>query len=105
MKNILIISTAPSISEAEKIAEILVNNKLAACCNIIPAIKSVYRWEGELKKEEEVMLHIKTIQQLEEEVISMIKQNHSYSVPEIIVLEIISGSEEYLNWLRSSLQN
>lgn len=96
-------STVCSMSEAEKIAEILVTNKIAACCNIIPSIKSIYFWEGELKKDEEVMLIIKTIQEREEKVISTIKQNHSYSVPEIITTEIISGSEEYVSWLRSCI--
>ncbi len=93
--------TASSEEEAKKIARVLVEKKLAACVNIVKEVQSVFRWKGELSEENEVLLIIKTksrqFKNLEDEV----KKLHSYDVPEIIALPIVSGSKGYLFWLDS----
>ncbi|SNR60259.1 divalent-cation tolerance protein CutA [Desulfurobacterium atlanticum] len=100
-KFITVITTTETEKEAEKIAETLVSEKLAACVQIIPSIKSVYRWQGKVEKSEEHLLFIKTKESLFEKVEKAIKENHSYEVPEIISIPVNSGSKEYLEWIKS----
>ena len=98
---IIILVTASSEEEAKKIAQVLVEKRLAACVNLIKDIRSIFRWKGKLSDENEILLIIKTRKKLyknvEEEVISL----HSYEVPEIIALPIILGSKDYLYWVDS----
>jgi len=98
---IIILVTASSEEEAKKIAQVLVEKRLAACVNLIKDIRSIFRWKGKLSDEKEILLVIKTRKKLyknvEEEVISL----HSYEVPEIIALPIILGSKDYLYWVDS----
>lgn len=100
-KFIVALVTASSEEEAKKIARVLVEKKLAACVNIIKGVQSVFRWKGKLSEENEVLLIIKTkskhFKNLEDEV----KKLHSYDVPEIIALPIVTGSKDYLFWLDS----
>ena len=95
----IVLVTCGSIQEARKIARLVVQKKLAACANIVPAIESVYRWKGKVERAREVLMVIKTaaaqVRQLEREV----KRAHSYDIPEFIVLPIVSGSSEYLDWI------
>ena len=103
-KAILILSTVPSTEEGEKIASKLVENKLAACVNILPKMKSIYRWENKINKEEEFLLIIKTAEYLELDVYDFIRNNHSYEVPEIITLSIKNIDKKYSEWLNSSIE-
>ena len=96
---IVVLITAASAEEAENIAKSLVEEKLVACVNIIPQIKSIYWWEGKMCKDEEVMLISKTKQSLFTAVMDRVKSLHSYEVPEIISFAISEGSPEYLNWI------
>jgi periplasmic divalent cation tolerance protein len=96
---IIIFITASSSEEAENIAKLLVEEKLVACVNIIPQIKSIYWWEGKICTDEEVMLIAKTKQSLFTAVMDRVKSLHSYEVPEIISFPISEGSPEYLNWI------
>jgi periplasmic divalent cation tolerance protein len=98
---IVVLSTCSSEQEAEKIAERLVDRRLAACVNILPKIRSIYRWKGAVEKAEEWLLTIKTRRHLFERLSREIEALHSYAVPEIIALTVVDGSERYLAWLEA----
>ncbi len=95
----LCLITAPDKNLAMKLAETLVDQRLAACVNIIPQIKSVYRWQEKIEKSEEFLLIAKTRAKLSKDIIRAVKEKHSYSVPEVIFTDILDGSEDYLDWL------
>jgi periplasmic divalent cation tolerance protein len=101
---LLVLTTAGSEIEAQKIAGALVERRLAACVNIIPRIQSVYRWEGRVEQTVEYLLLIKTVQAREEQVRAAIRELHSYELPECISFSIESGSAEYLKWLSDSAE-
>jgi periplasmic divalent cation tolerance protein len=101
---VMIFSTAGNEAEARKIAQTLVERQLAACVNIVPRIQSVYRWEGKVETAEEFLLLIKSTKGRAAEVQSMIKELHSYDLPECIVTSIEGGSAEYLNWIADSVR-
>jgi periplasmic divalent cation tolerance protein len=103
-KNIIIISTADSQALAEKIADELLKHKLAACANIIAGVQSRYWWQDKINSAEEFILLIKTAEHLFNEVAHTIKQIHTYQCPEIISISIAAGSEDYLNWIKSSIK-
>jgi periplasmic divalent cation tolerance protein len=96
---IIVLITVGSEEEAHKIAELLVNEKKAACVNIVLGVDSLFWWEGKLDSARESLLLVKTKASLFSEIISLVKEIHSYEVPEIIALPIIGGSEDYLKWL------
>lgn len=98
----VVLVTAASETEAEQIAKSLVENKLAACVSLSP-IRSIYTWQGEIHSESEWQLLIKTDLAKFEALKTKVQELHSYEVPEIIALEIIAGSEAYLNWIGQSL--
>ena len=99
---VIILITASSGDEAVKIATALVNERLAACVNIVPEVRSLFFWEGKAQDAREALLICKSRQPLLEELISFVKSLHSYAVPEVIALPIIAGSREYLDWIRES---
>jgi len=99
---VVLMITAGSEQEAHKIAESLVNAKRAACVNIVPRVDSLFRWEGKIESTRESLLLVKTRASLLPEIIDLVKQAHSYEVPEIIALPIVNGSKDYLNWLDSA---
>lgn len=100
MEEIVIIITASNEEEATKIARALLEEKLVACVNIHPKIRSLYWWEGKIQDEGEAMMVIKTRKALFKEIVEKVKKIHSYTVPEVISLPIIEGSEDYLKWIR-----
>jgi len=104
MSYCVIITNVSTIEEAKKIANGLVENKLAACTNIIPGVTSVYFWKDEVCEDNEQMLVIKTRRELFEQVRDFITENHSYELPEVIMLPIEAGSEAYLNWIKENTQ-
>ena len=95
--------TAANADEAERIASMLVDARLAACVQILPAIKSVYRWKGETVREDEVLLSAKTTREKFDELDRAVRAIHSYETPEIVALQIVAISAAYLDWLRSEL--
>jgi periplasmic divalent cation tolerance protein len=101
MKNIVVLITVPSAAEeAAKIAKVLVEERLAACANIVKDIRSVFRWEGKIEDDSEALMVLKTREALFEDLEKRVRELHSYSVPEVIALPIVKGSEAYLSWLQ-----
>lgn len=99
---LLVLTTTGSESEAKRIAEILVERRLAACVNIVPRIHSVYRWQDNVESAEEYLLVAKTTQDKETQVQAAIHELHSYELPECISIGIEGGSAAYLNWIADS---
>jgi len=102
--HLLVSITASSSEEAERIAEALVQERLAACVNIVPAITSIYRWQGGIHRDSEVLLIAKSHPELFGPLAARVKELHSYKVPEIIALPIIAGSKAYLSWIDESVK-
>jgi periplasmic divalent cation tolerance protein len=100
---IIVFVTTPNSDEANRIANALVAEQLAACVNIVPLVESIYRWEGEIKRDSEALMIIKTTNDRYAELERSVKELHSYTTPEVIALEIERGSEDYLKWLRDSV--
>ena len=100
---LLVLTTTGSENEARKIAQAIVERKLAACVNIVPRVHSVYRWEGRIESAEEYLLIVKTTRKAEKQVRTAIQELHSYELPECIVIGIDGGSEEYLRWIADSV--
>ena len=99
---IIVLVTTPNSDEAGLIAKALVSEQLAACVNIVPLIESIYRWEGEVKRDSEALMIIKTTDDRYPELERRVKELHSYTTPEIVAIRIEQGSEDYLAWLRKS---
>ncbi len=99
MQALIVICTCPDEVVAKRIAEALVGERLAACVNLLPAVASTYRWEGKICRETESMMLIKTtrdrFQALRERLLSL----HPYDVPEIVAVDIATGSAAYLDWI------
>lgn len=96
---IVLYITAPDEETSVKIARTLVKEKLAGCVNIIKNIRSIYFWQGKVEDEPEVLMIVKTRRELFDRLKERVKSIHPYSVPEIIAMPIIEGSEDYLKWL------
>ena len=102
---ILIISTVNSDLEAKKIGQTLIKEKLAACVNIIPSVISIFRWEGKISIESELILIAKSQKKLFPKIRDRILSLHPYDLPEIISIPITDGSKEYLKWIEDQLQD
>jgi periplasmic divalent cation tolerance protein len=100
---VVVLTTAGNESEAHKIAQELVERRLAACVNMIPRIQSVYRWEGKVETAEELLLIIKTTKTRSAEVKAAIRELHGYDLPECILIAMEDGSAEYLKWIADSV--
>ncbi len=101
---LLILSTAPNEEEAARIARALVEDRLAACVNIVGGARSIYRWQGAIEDSPEAVLLIKSDRRLFEQLCSRLAAIHPYTTPEIIAVPIDTGSEPYLTWLASELK-
>jgi periplasmic divalent cation tolerance protein len=91
--------TAGGRNDAERLGEGLVEAHLAACCSVVPTVHSFYYWEGQLKREHEALLLVKTVESRAQAVQEYVRANHSSEVPEIIQLAIEGGLTAYLQWL------
>jgi periplasmic divalent cation tolerance protein len=98
----LVVVTAPSLDVARRIATTVVEESLAACVNIVPEVRSIFRWEGRLEDEAEVLLLIKTRSDRLRALETRVRTLHPYSVPEFIAVTVASGHEPYLDWVASS---
>lgn len=99
---IIVLITAGSAEEGEKIANTLIDHHLVACVNLVPSVKSFFFWEGRADVASEVMLVAKSRRSLLDKIVDQVKKVHSYKVPEIIALPVIGGSAEYLKWVEES---
>ena len=99
----VVITTAPTEEEANRIARMLVERRLAACVQRMP-MRSIYRWQGELVDEEEYLLLVKTTVQRYQEIEKAIQEVHPYQVPEIIQLDVTRSLPAYVEWLRMNVE-
>lgn len=99
---VVVFSTAPNAEEAARIGKAVVEEGLAACCNIVPGLRSIYKWKGEVCDEPEVLCVFKTRDGLFERLRDRIKGLHSYEVPEIVSVAIDAGLPDYLDWIRDN---
>ena len=98
---ILVFCTASTEKEAVQIAQTLVEREEAACVNVVPMIRSVYRWKGKITSENEHLMIVKTTQPLLEDVKKTVKELHSYELPEILAVSVDDGDKNALNWIAS----
>lgn len=100
---IAVFITAPTRAEADQIAGMLVDTKLAACVQILPEIESVYRWQGAVERQKEVLLIAKTTTECFTQLETKVRAIHSYDTPEIVATPLTSGSPAYLEWLNANV--
>ncbi len=100
---LIVFLTTSNSDEAARIAEALVSERLAACVNVVDGIESIYRWEGNVTRDREALMIIKTTAERYPELEHRVKELHGYSTPEVVAIRIEQGSEPYLNWLRDSV--
>ena len=98
-EHIVVLVTAPSKAVGRDVAQALLEQQLAACVNVIPAMDSLYTWEGEIRSDEEVLLVVKTRAAAFDELAIVVRDVHPYEVPEIIALPSVAGSRDYLDWI------
>jgi periplasmic divalent cation tolerance protein len=103
-QELIVLVTVPSRDDGERIAEALVGERLAACVNIVGPIRSIYRWQGEISRDDESLLLIKTTRARYAALEARVKALHSYDVPEVVALPIEMGSAAYLEWLRGNVK-
>lgn len=99
---IIVFVTCASKFQAQKIAQALIKDKLAACVNLVNPINSLFWWKGKVDSSKEILLIIKTKKNLFDRLERLVKSLHSYDVPEIIALPIVKGSKKYLDWINDS---
>ena len=98
-ERLVVLITAGSQEEADRIAQALVGEMLAACVNIVPGVTSVYRWEGEVQRDQEWLLVVKSRREALDDLVQRVQALHSYDVPEVIAWPLSGGSEDYLQWI------
>jgi len=105
MSNVhILLSTVESAQTAEKIASTVVEERLAACVNVLPGVSSYFRWKGEIQSEQEFMLILKTSTDRLRELTERIKNLHPYEVPEIVSLSVEEGHQPFLDWVERETQ-
>jgi len=97
--NLVVFITAATAEEADRIADILVSERKAACVSIISGLHSRFWWQGKIDSADEALLIVKTKAGLLDKLIGLVKQNHSYEVPEVVALPIVGGNQDYLKWI------
>jgi periplasmic divalent cation tolerance protein len=100
---IVVFMTAANREEANRLAEMLVERRLAACVQIMPEMESVYRWQGKIERQSEVLLIARTVSEKFAELETEVVRLHSYETPEIVAVPLTDGSRPYLDWLSSSV--
>ncbi|MFQ5465129.1 MAG: divalent-cation tolerance protein CutA [Thermodesulfobacteriota bacterium] len=96
---VVVMMTAPGEEEAAEIARKVVTEGLAACCNIVGGVRSIYTWKGEVADEREALCILKTKKSLFEELKARIVELHGYDVPEVVAVDVVSGHADYLEWV------
>jgi periplasmic divalent cation tolerance protein len=100
---IVVLVTAPDADAGARIARTLVEEKLAACGNVVPGLRSIYRWQGKVEDASEALLLVKTTRERFKEIVDRVRAIHPYELPEIVALPIAAGYDEYLDWIVGSL--
>jgi len=100
---IVVLTTCDSEKQAEKLAQTLVHQRLAACVNILPKARSIYRWEGKIEDSTEWLLLVKSRRDLFTALRAEIQKMHTYEVPEVIAIPVVDGAEAYLGWIDAQL--
>lgn len=100
---IVVLSTCASPEEADRLARSLVEQRLAACVNVVPGISSHYWWKGRIETAQEWLLLIKSSRESFDQLRSAVEQAHSYEIPEVIALPVVDGAQNYLNWIDVNL--
>lgn len=103
MEPLIVLVTASRVEEASRIARALVEERLAACVNVIAGLRSTYRWQGAVEHADEWLLVIKSARHLLPDLEARVRVLHSYTVPEVIALPIVGGSAAYLRWLEEQI--
>jgi len=101
---VVVLLTAANGEEAVRLADMLIGAHLAACVQILPEMESVYRWQGKIERQPEILLVAKTVRSKFDDLEKEVRALHSYDTPEIIALPIVAGSTPYIDWLRASLK-
>jgi len=101
----VVLTTAPDEDTADRLARGLVDAGLAACVNLVPGVRSIYRWQGEVASDPEVLLVAKTVAERVPEIEAWLAEHHPYDCPECVALEVASVEAAYLAWLRASVGN
>lgn len=99
---IMVFITAKDMPEAKAISDGLVNGNLAACVNIVESVTSIFKWEGKVSSNSEVLCIAKSRAELFTDIEKKVKEIHSYEVPEIIAVPVIAGSKDYMEWVENS---
>ncbi len=99
---LVVLCTCPDEATATEIATALLAEELAACVNCVPGIRSMYRWDGQIRDETEVLLVIKTSTARFEALETLLRARHPYEMPEILALPVVAGAHDYLNWIRQA---
>ena len=99
---IVVLVTCPTQPVAHRLAALVVGQRLAACVNVLPRMRSLFRWQGKVERAQEVLLLIKSTRQQFERLRRAILAHHPYEVPEIIAMPLIAGHRPYLQWVRAS---
>lgn len=97
----MVLVTAPDAEVAERLARALVEERLAACVNVIPGVRSIYRWEGAIEEDAELLLLVKTHEARLDALAARVKELHPYALPEVLALAAAGGSAAYLDWIRT----
>jgi periplasmic divalent cation tolerance protein len=100
----VVLVTAAGEEEADRLAGLLLDQRLIACATIVPCIRSVYRWKGQREHADESLLVLKTTAEVLEALTDTIREHHSYEVPEVIALPVTGGNATYLEWVASELR-
>jgi periplasmic divalent cation tolerance protein len=98
-----VLLTAPDPETGERLGRALVEERLAACASVVPGVVSVFRWQGEVQREEEALVIVKTVAEQVEAVRARVVALHPYDVPEVLVLPVDEGHEPYLRWVREEV--
>ncbi|RLJ69957.1 divalent cation tolerance protein [Hydrogenivirga caldilitoris] len=104
MEGYLVVLITTPTEKGEELANFIVQNKLGACVNVIPEVKSTYWWKGNIERDRESLLVVKTSSRKFNELVDRVKEAHPYTVPEIVALPIFAGNPDYLNWIGESLE-
>jgi periplasmic divalent cation tolerance protein len=105
VNTLLVLITAPSADEGARLGRALVEERLAACVNIVPGLRSIYRWEGEMQDDAEALLIVKSSPALFEALEARVRELHPYEVPEVLAIPVAAGSAPYLRWLHGEIRD